>query len=132
MIKSWSKTLSTLALSSGESELAAMAKGAAEGLGMQAVLMDFGIKVEVEIHSDATAAIGIASRQGLGRIRHIAVTDLWIQQRMKAGDIKAFKVDGMKNVSDLMTKPLDMPRMDMLLESIGVQVQEATPSRTSR
>ena len=31
MMKSWSKTLSTLALSSGESELAAMAKGAAEG-----------------------------------------------------------------------------------------------------
>ena len=122
MIKSWSKTLSTLALSSGESELAAMAKGAAEGLGLQAVLLDFGVETEVEIHSDATAAIGIASRQGLGRIRHIAVTDLWIQQRMKAGDLKAFKVDGLKNVSDLMTKPRDLPRMDLLMESIGVQV----------
>ena len=40
MLKAWSKTITTLALSSGESELAAMTKGAAEGLGMQAVLED--------------------------------------------------------------------------------------------
>ena len=83
MLKAWSKTLSTLALSSGESELAAMAKGSAEGLGLQAILQDFGINVKVEVHSDATAAIGIASRQGLGRIRHIAVADLWVQQKLK-------------------------------------------------
>ena len=88
MIKAWSKTLSTLALSSGESELAAMAKGAAESMGLQAVLRDFGVEVELELHSDATAAIGIASRQGLGRIRHIAVTDLWIQQRVKMGTFR--------------------------------------------
>ena len=122
MVKSWSKTLSTLALSSGESELAGMAKGAAEGLGLQAVLKDFNVDCDVEVHSDATAAIGIANRQGLGRIRHIATTDLWIQQRLKAGEIQTFKVDGLKNPSDLMTKPLDAPRMELLLEAMGVQV----------
>ena len=122
MAKSWSKTLSTLALSSGESELAGMAKGAAEGLGLQAVLKDFHIDAEVELHGDATAAIGIANRQGLGRIRHIATTDLWIQQRIKAGELKTFKVHGLENPGDLMTKPLDAPRMDLLLEAMGVQV----------
>ena len=71
MLKAWSKTITTLALSSGESELAAMSKGAAEGLGIESIFEDFGLKVAIEIHSDATAAIGIASRQGLGRIRHV-------------------------------------------------------------
>ena len=99
MVKSWSKTLSTLALSSGESELAALAKGTAEGLGIQSILSDFGIRIEIQIHSDATAAIGIAGRQGLGRIRHVAVADLWVQQRLKAGDFKVFKVNGLDNIS---------------------------------
>ena len=120
MIKCWSKTLSTLALSSGESELAGMVKGAAEGLGMASVLRDFGIPIEVELYSDATAAIGIASRQGLGRIRHIAVADLWIQQRLKSGELAAFKVDGKKNVADLMTKALEAPRIEELIESMDV------------
>ena len=120
MIKSWSKTLATLALSSGESELAAMAKGAAEGMGLVAVLRDFGVEVQLEIHSDATAAIGIASRQGLGRIRHIAVADLWIQQRIKAGDFQAYKVGTKENIADLMTKALDEQRMGELLDAMSV------------
>ena len=121
MIKSWSKTISTLALSSGESELAAMSKGAAEAMGLESIFQDFGCKVGVELHSDATAAIGIASRQGLGRIRHVAVADLWIQQRLKAGCFSVHKVPGNDNVSDLMTKALDAPRIDMLLERMGIE-----------
>ena len=120
MMKSWSKTLSTLALSSGESELAAMAKGAAEGLGIKSVLHDFGISVNVEIHSDATAAIGIAGRQGLGRIRHIAVSDLWIQQKLKSGAFTAHKVAGSDNIADLMTKPLDAVKIDTFLSEMGI------------
>ena len=45
---------------------------ATEALGIQSVLSDFGTRVKIEIHSDATAAIGICKRQGLGRVRHLA------------------------------------------------------------
>ena len=124
MIKAWSKTITTLALSSGESELSAMAKGAAEGMGLQSILGDFGLDVKVEIHSDATAAIGIAARQGLGRIRHVAVADLWIQQRLKAGAFSVAKVAGLANMSDLMTKALEAPRIDLLLRMMGVNAKE--------
>ena len=120
MLKAWSKTLSTLALSSGESELAAMAKGSAEGLGLQAILQDFGINVKVEVHSDATAAIGIASRQGLGRIRHIAVADLWVQQKLKEGSFTAHKVLGTENPADLMTKALDAVKIKDFLDKLGI------------
>ena len=132
MLKAWSKTITTLALSSGESELSAMAKGAAEGLGVEAILKDFGIEVLVEIHSDATAAIGIASRQGLGRIRHIAVADLWIQQRLKAGDFTVSKVNGLDNLSDLMTKALDAVRIEKLLDLMGVVNKSETVHAVNR
>ena len=81
-LKAWSRTQTLIALSSGESELAAVTKAAAESMGIQSVLTDFGVKVKIEIHSDATGAIGICKRQGLGRVHHLATADLWVQQRV--------------------------------------------------
>ena len=44
-----------LALSTGESELGAVARGAAEGLGLRSILEDFGISVKLLTRSDAFA-----------------------------------------------------------------------------
>jgi len=76
IIKSWSKTQSVIALSSGEAEYYGMVKGASEGLGIQSVLRDFEINVMLTLKSDASAAIAIASRRGLGKVRHIEVCQL--------------------------------------------------------
>ena len=38
----------------------------------------------IVIHIYATAAVGIARRKGLGKIRHLDVTDLWIQDKFSA------------------------------------------------
>ena len=75
-----------IALSTGESELGAVVKGAAEGMGLQSLLRDFGFEVNLHLLSDATAAIGIVRRLGLWRVRHLATADLWIQQRLRRGD----------------------------------------------
>ena len=40
-VKAWSKTMGVLALSSGESELAAVVRAATKGLGSQSLLSDF-------------------------------------------------------------------------------------------
>ena len=92
LLKAWSRTQTLIALSSGESELAAVTKAAAEALGIQSVLSDFGVSVKIEIHSDATAAIGICKRQGLGRVRHLATADLWVQQKVRSRELKLFKL----------------------------------------
>ena len=75
-IKHWSKTMAILALSSAESELAAIVKSAGEGIGIQSLLLDFGVTTKLKVRSDATAAIGICRRAGLGRVRHLATGDL--------------------------------------------------------
>ena len=107
ILKTWSKTQATIALSSGEAELAAVVKGATEALGMQAVLRDLGHEVKLHIRSDATAAIGMVKREGLGRVRHLAVADLWVQQRVRCSDIAVSKVAGADNPSDICTKGVD-------------------------
>ena len=40
-VKTWSKTMGVLALSSGESELAAVVRAATEGMGLQSIVDDF-------------------------------------------------------------------------------------------
>ena len=66
-IKGWSKTQSLVALSSGESELYAALKAAAEGLGTMSVLSDLGWFMKGEVWGDASAALGIINRRGLGK-----------------------------------------------------------------
>ena len=61
-VLAWSKTMA-----SGESELAAVVRAATEGMGLHSICGHVAIK------SDATAAIGMVHRLGLGKVRHLAV-----------------------------------------------------------
>ena len=105
-IKSWSTTQAVVALSSAEAELYALVKGAAQTLGMISVAKDLGIDINAMIKSDASAALGIVAREGLGKLRHINVQYLWIQSRVAEGSINVMKVPGLQNPADLFTKHL--------------------------
>ena len=105
-LKTWSKTQTLLALSSGESELYAALKASAEGLGVMSMLKDFHYKVSGEVLGDASAALGIIQRRGLGRTRHIDTGLLWIQQTAAEKRLLYSKVLGTDNPADLMTKYL--------------------------
>ena len=104
-IKSWSGTQATIALSSGETEYYAAVRAAAEALGIQALVMDMGIKVRVRLWIDAEAAKGIASRCGLGRIRHLETEFLWLQDAVRSRKLALKKVLGTENVVGIATKP---------------------------
>ena len=119
----WSKTTGTLALSSGESELAAIVKAMGEGLGFQSSLEDFNVRLPLEIHSDATAAIGMCKREGLGRVRHLSTSDLWVQQAIRQGRAKQFKCPTIDNPSDICTKGVSRPRIQHLMQIMYYQLQ---------
>ena len=79
-LKGWAKTQSLIALSSGESELYATLRAASGGLGVQSIASDLGITLRGEVWGDASAALGIIKRKGLGKTRHIDMGFPWIQQ----------------------------------------------------
>ena len=118
-LKSWSSTQATVALSSGEAEYYALVKGAAEGLGIQALMKDLGWKGKVRINVDASAAKSVASRVGIGKIRHLDVKFMWIQEAVRAGRIVIRKVRGVENPADILTKPRSIDEVEDLLKSIG-------------
>ena len=106
-MKAWSKTQSVVALSSAEAELTGICAAAGEGLGLQSLCADLGLDTTLTVHSDAAAAIGVCKRRGLGRIRHLAVADLWIQDRLRTKDFDLVKIAGSENPSDILTKNVD-------------------------
>ena len=85
LIKSWSSTQKITALSSGEAEYYAIVKGASQGIGIRSMLQDFQINAAstryIEVKEDSSAAKGIASRRGLGKLKHVDIKELWIQQK---------------------------------------------------
>ena len=70
-IKTWSTNQQVVATSSGEAEYYGMVKGASNGLGIQGMLHDSGVILGITLYTDSSAAKGIASRRGLGKVRHI-------------------------------------------------------------
>ena len=119
-IKHWSKTQATISLSSGEAELHGIAMGCSQSLGIQSLMRDLGWNLKLRVFSDATAAIGIARRKGLGRIRHLDCTDLWIQDTIRSGRITLDKVLGANNPADILTKYVEKKALDMALPKMNL------------
>ena len=123
------RTKPTVALSSGEAELAAVVAGVAEGLGLLSVLADFGFTaVRFTLKSDATAAIGITQREGFGKVRHLATADFWVQQRLRRREFNIAKVPGSENLADLGTKGLERDAIQRFLRALGLVRLEGRPA----
>merc|ERR1711972_103495 len=83
-----------------------MVKAASIALGMRAMYRDVGIEISLDLFTDASGAKGIATRRGLGKLRHVDVHVLWLQHQVSAGTFPVNKVDGKSNPADLFTKYL--------------------------
>jgi hypothetical protein len=120
-VKHWSTTQSTIALSSGEAEYVALVKAAAEGLGVQALACDLGLETALRIGLDSSAAKSMASRSGVGRVRHLDTRRLWVQEAVRVGKFVLDKVRGDQNPANLLTKPLSSEQMTDELDLLGVK-----------
>ena len=123
MIKAWCGTQAIVALSSGEAEYYGVVKGGSIGIGLRSMLEDFGVKVTIKVNTDASAAKGMANRRGLGKVRHIAVNQLWIQDRIAKGDLAVNKVNGKENLADILTKHVNSEDIRVHLHKTSQSIQ---------
>jgi len=123
-ISAWSSTQGVIALSSGEAELYAMLKGATMTIGFISLAADFGRNLQGKVHSDASAAIPIVNRSGVGKLRHVRVQYFWLQQRVRDKDILVQKVAGTENPADLMTKHLSFEIMAKHVEKLNFNLNK--------
>ena len=123
-IKHWSTTQSTVALSSAEAELIALVRGGSEALGARSLLQDFGSNAGIDLGVDASATIGVVRRNGVGRVRHLDVRYLWLQEKIGTGEFRIRKVLGTENPADLMTKHLSRDAAHSALAALNTWFQE--------
>ena len=86
---------------------------------MTSLLADIGLEVTVEVITDSSAAKGTASRIGIGKIKHLDVGCLLIQEIAKRGKIILKKINGKVNPADLLTKPKSAAEAVRLTEQVG-------------
>ena len=118
LIRAWSRTQATVALSSAESELSALVKASTEALGLflaKAMEIEMAAKVLV----DRSAAQGIVARRGTGRVKHLRTQQLWVQEAAATGRLKYAKIPRAHNYADLLTHHWDLAVGTKMLGSIG-------------
>ena len=127
-IKTWSSTQSVVALSTGEAEMYAINKTAATGMGGQSILKDLGVTLELRVFTDATTGKSLVTRRGLGKVRHIAVNELWLQSHVQNKTVTMVKIKNKFNPSDMMTKYLTKMEMQQIMEHIEHKYEEGRPA----
>ena len=101
-----------------------MVKAASNALGIK-TSSDTGVNFNgpIETKSDASAAIGIANRIGIGKVRHIEVNQLWLQDRVSKKEIQITKVGTEENLADALIKAVGMNSINKHIIGIGAEVR---------
>ena len=118
VIKSWSSNQSVIDLSTGEAGPYAIDKSAATGMAGQSILNDPGTNLDLRVFTDATSGKSLASRRGLGKVRHIAVNELWTQHHVHEKSVTYVKIKNEFNPSDLLTKHLTKAGIQQIMEHL--------------
>ena len=103
LIGHWSRTQQLVALSSAEAELNAAVKAGQEGLGMSNLLAELGVEVHIQLQGESSANHGIITRQGTGKVKHLSVRQLWLQEQTSLGRVSHIKIPRLQNGADALT-----------------------------
>ena len=118
-LRTWSVTQKCVTLSSAEAELVALVKAASEAIGLTQLAADWALSFSASVLVDSSAALAVVARKGNGKLRHVRVGHLWVQQLADSEVIQFAKVRGEENPADLMTKYLPCGRVSQLLSALA-------------
>ena len=76
----------------------------------------------IQLYKDSSAAKSFVSRQGLGKMKHLEIRDLWLQREVGMNKVVVHKVEGPRNPADLMTKYLKRWELEVRLNLMGISV----------
>ena len=128
VIYTFSRNQKSVALSSGEAEYYAGASAASDSILLkEAIQFLTGRRCQVNLYLDSSAARGIITRQGVGRVKHLQIRTLFLQELHKQGTLSVHPVGTKENTADIGTKPLSAKRIKLLLHWLGFQDENNEP-----
>ena len=87
---------------------------------MKEFIIFAGYECDATLYLDANAAKGIAMRLGCGRVKHLEVRSLWLQDAVSRHLLRVGRVNTLDNFSDLGTKFLSEKRLTFLRRKCGI------------
>ena len=115
---------SLVALSSGEAEFYGIVRAVATSKQTSQILEQIGMKAVVRIASTSSAARGICTRTGSGKVRHLLIKELWIQEAYRKKEFQLVSVDTLLNWADIGTKAHTSERLSSLLRQMPLRLVE--------
>ncbi len=126
VVLSYSRTQPVVALSTCEAELLALGTATQEGLFVKHMLAEAGIDAPLRVRTDSSAAKAVCQRRGVGRMKHLEVRHLWLQDAYRRGDYVLDTVKSEDNVADGMTKRLAGARHRYLCDLLGLRMTDGS------
>ena len=65
----------------------------------------------------------MSRRLGIGKVRHLDTSLLWIQQKVRSGECPLEKVPGAENPADIFTKNVARPLLREHMQRLGLQAE---------
>lgn len=96
----------TVARSSAEVESTVAVKCGCETLGVTQLAQEWGVSLLGSLVIDSSSALAAVKRTGAGKLRHVRVGHVWIQQKEEDKELGCGKLAGDKNPADMMTKAM--------------------------
>ena len=126
LVYSFVRAQKVVTTSSGEAELVALTQTVGEAvLVRKAVAFLLGLRsegVDLTARTDSSVARAIASRNGIGRVKHLSTSCLWLQGWVARKELKISAIPTEINPADLGTKVLTARRMALLMFIMGMVV----------
>ena len=121
LVYSSSRTQKIVSLSSAESETYAAASAVMDAILIKVIrCWILQVRILMYLYLDSSAARGILSRRGVGRLRHLSCRILWLQDLVNERVLQVKAVLGTVNPADISTKRLSIGRLESLMFLCGV------------
>ncbi|KMQ86050.1 retrovirus-related pol polyprotein from transposon tnt 1-94, partial [Lasius niger] len=121
---SWTSQLRrTVALSTTEAEIMAASEETKELMWLKRLMRELSGQVELipVLYIDSASAVKLAKNpEYQKRTKHIEVRHFYVRERFLEGDINLEHIAGTDQLADLLTKPLERVRFNVLRKKIGV------------
>ena len=115
-----SRSQKIVALSSCEAELHALTSTMADHIYLRRCI-EFALGMSIAAFSilDSSSARQLASRKGVGKVKHMSGRLLWVQDYVAHEETSLVQIPSAFNLADIGTKPLPGHRIRMLLYHLG-------------
>ena len=113
---------SLVALSYREAGFYGIVRAVATSKQTPQILEQIVMQSEVTTASDSSAARGICTRTGSGKVRHLSIKELWIQESYRKKEFQWVSVDTLLNWADIGTKADTSERLTSLLRQMPLRI----------